>query len=138
MGVAPPEGAISQSEAVLLAKRGRGGNVRTLEHLTDRYVRWNRGAAMMGIEDFLAIVDAGDSQGEVTQPSWPDSGNVIAARAAVGKLGNLDGVLEQLKDAVIKKIIAECDGSLAEAERRLGWTHGRLQKRKQRSDSKQT
>jgi DNA-binding NtrC family response regulator len=129
---------ISPSEAVLLAQRGRDGNVRVLERLADRYVRCNRGMVMMGIEDFLAFIDASDSQGEATQQAWPDSGNVMAARAAIGQLGNLDAVIDRLEEAVIEKVTAECDGSRAETERRLGWKQGRLQKRKQRSDTEKT
>jgi DNA-binding NtrC family response regulator len=134
-GLTPPDGTISPSEAALLAQRGRDGNVRALERLADRYVRWNQGAVVMAIADFLAMYDGAENKGEITRQTWPTVEDVAAARAAVGQAGSLDEVLKRLEDALIEKVVAECDGSLAEAERRLSWTHGRLQKRKQRSDS---
>jgi DNA-binding NtrC family response regulator len=137
-GVEPPGGAISRFEAMQLAQRGRESNVRTLDRLSALYVRWNPGPVTMGIEEFLARVDLSDGQGSAAQRPWPDYVNVAAARAAVPQAGDLEVVLKQLEEAVIADALTECNGSYADAARRLGWKPDRLQKRKQRSDSNQT
>jgi DNA-binding NtrC family response regulator len=131
-GRSAPEVAISRSEAALLARRTRKGNVRTLERLADSYVRWNSGAIVSSVQDFLAQVDLSDDQSEQPEHPWPTPFVVAAVRAEVERSGSLDLVRDQLEEAVIAEVLAESDGRQAEAARRLGWSPDRLQKRNQR------